>query len=181
MNESIVNDTTHVIQATMHTSKGDIELELFPQSAPKSVANFVNLAKSGFYNELLFHRIVRGFVIQTGDPTSKNGGGSPYTWGRNNGLVSLPLEIDSKLHNTSGTLALANSGTPNGSGSQFYINLADNSFLDGKYTVFGRVTGGMDVAMSISEVSPINPSTGSPESTNAYVYITNMSILSNDH
>ena len=77
MNETLVNGTTYVIYATMYTSKGNIELELFPQSAPKSVANFVNLAKSGFYDDLLFHRIVPGFVIQAGDPTTKETGISP--------------------------------------------------------------------------------------------------------
>jgi len=164
----------------MHTSKGDVELELFPQSAPKSVANFVNLAKDGFYDNLLFHRIVPRFVIQAGDPTTKNGGSNPFTWGQNNGPVSLPLEIDPNLHNTNGTIALANTGAPSSSGSQFYINLGDNSNLDGKYTVFGKVISGMDVVMAISQITPINPRSGAPQGTNAYVYITNVTILSND-
>ena len=178
MSETRVNDTTNAIHATMCTSKGNIELELFPQSAPKSVANFVNLAKSGFYDNLLFHRIVPRFVIQGGDPTTKNGGGSPFTWGQSNGPTSLPLETDPHLHNTSGTLALANTGAANSSGSQFYINLADNSNLDGKYTVFGKVTSGMDVVMAISQVTPINPRTGAPQNASAYVFITNIAILS---
>ncbi len=83
------------------------------------------------------------------------------------------------LHNTNGTIALANTGAADSSGSQFYINLADDTSLDGSYTVFGQVISGMNDAIAISEVTPINSSTGAPESTNAYVYITNITILSN--
>ena len=184
MNETLVNGTTYVIYATMATSKGNIELELFPQVAPKSVANFVNLARSGFYNNLLFHRIVPGFVIQAGDPTTKESGGvpggSPSTWGQNNGPVNLPLETSSTLHNTVGTIALANTGAADSSGSQFYINLADNSAsLDGKYTVFGKVISGMNVVTAISQVTPIDSSTGAPTSSSAYVFITSINILTN--
>ncbi len=102
MNETLVNGTTYVIYAIMYTSKGNIELELYPQAAPLSVANFVNLAKSGFYDDLLFHRIIpvsadQGIaIIQAGDPTTKNGGGNSSTWGEHNGPVSLPLEIDTE-------------------------------------------------------------------------------------
>ena len=169
---------THM-RAIMQTSKGNFELELFPESAPKSVANFVNLAKSGFYDNVLFHRIIRGFVIQGGDPTTKNGEGSSFTWGQNNGPVNLPLEIDRNLHNTTGTIALANSGGPNSSGSQFFVNLADNLFLDGNYTVFGKVVNGMEVVQAISTISPVNPSSGTPMDTSAYVYIKKIEIIQN--
>jgi len=184
MNETLVSDSTYVIYAVMHTTKGDIELELFPQAAPKSVANFVNLARTGFYDNILFHRIVPGFVIQAGDPTTKETdgapGGSPSTWGQDNGPVNLPLEIDPNLHNTAGTIALANTGAADSSGSQFFINLVDNSAsLDGKYTVFGQVLSGMNVVQAIAAVTPINSSTGAPESSSAYVYITSITILTN--
>jgi cyclophilin family peptidyl-prolyl cis-trans isomerase len=185
MNETLVNGTTYVMYAMMYTSKGNMELELYPKAAPLSVANFVNLARSGFYDDLLFHRIIpvsanQGIaIIQAGDPTTKNGGGNSSTWGEENGPVGLPLEIDPNLHNTNGTIALANTGAAKSSGSQFYINLEDDKSLDGSYTVFGRVINGMNVAIAISEVTPINSSTGAPESRNSYVFITNITILSN--
>ena len=184
MNETLVNGTTYVIYANMATTKGNIELELFPQAAPKSVANFVNLARSGFYNNLLFHRIVPGFVIQAGDPTTKESGGVPggssATWGQNNGPINLPLETSSTLHNTVGTIALANTGAADSSGSQFYINLANNSAsLDGKYTVFGKVISGKNVVTAISQVTPIDSSTGAPTGSSAYVFITSITILTN--
>src|SRR5208283_255405 len=188
-NETLVNGTTYVIYALMATIKGNIELELYPKAAPLSVANFVNLAKSGFYDNLLFHRIIAGFVIQTGDPTTKetggNPGGSASTWGQDNGPVGLPLETDSSLTNANMTIALANTGAANSSGSQFFINVADNTNLDGSYTVFGQVISGMNVVMAISEVSPVETSTtaslgqGTPLGASAYVYIDNVTILTN--
>jgi len=168
------------MRAILHTSKGNFELELFHESAPRSVANFVDLAKAGFYDSILFHRILRGFVIQGGDPNTKNGGGNSFAWGQNNGPVNLPLEIDRNLHNTTGTIALANSGGPNSSGSQFFVNMNDNLFLDGNYTVFGKVVSGMDVVQAISEVTPVNPSSGTPMNSSAYVYITNIEIIPKD-
>jgi len=189
MNETLVNSTTYVVYAKMHIGgavQGDIELELFPQSAPRGVANFVNLARTGFYNNILFHRIIAGFVIQAGDPTTKVSGGvpggTPSSWGQDNGPVGLPTEIDSKLHNSVGTIALAHSSSPNSSGSQFYINLANNSNLDGSYTVFGKVISGMSVVTAISQVTPVEtssnstPGQGTPLGSSAYVYITGVDI-----
>ena len=151
--------------ATLVTSTGTIVVELYRAQAPKTVNNFVSLAQSGFYTNLTWHRIVKGFVIQTGDPTTKNGGGDRSTWGQTGSSQTVPLEIDPTLHNNLGYLGMARSSDPNSGSSQFYINLANNNSLDGQYTVFGKVinTGGMDAAYAIGNVpvnsqsQPINP------------------------
>jgi len=151
------------IYAKFSTTDGTIEVELYQVSTPKTVTNFVNLAKSGFYNNLVWHRIVQGFVIQTGDPNTVNGGGDRSTWGTGGSSQTVPLEIDSSLHNNIGYLGMARSSDVNSGSSQFYINLANNNSLDGKYTVFGKVISGMDVAFALGNTSvnsqsqPINP------------------------
>ena len=123
-------------QAVITMEKGGkITLELYSDSAPKTVENFIKLAKQGFYNGLNFHRREEGFVIQGGDPNGNGTGGPGY---------NIQAEFNSRPHER-GTLAMARSGDPNSAGSQFYICLAPAAFLDGKYTVFGKVTKGMDV------------------------------------
>ena len=116
------------------------------------MANFVNLARAGFFNGLVWHRIVRGFVIQTGDPLTKNGGGDRRRWGTGGSSQTVPLEI-SGLKNGKGTLGMARSQDPNSGSSQFYINLADNDFLNGQYTVFGRVVSGLEAAQKINNTA----------------------------
>ncbi len=138
--------------AVIATSAGTIVTELSPASAPKTVANFVNLANAGFFNGLVWHRIVRGFVIQTGDPLTKNGGGDRSRWGTGGSSQTVPLEI-SGLKNDKGTLGMARSQDPNSGSSQFYINLADNDFLNGQYTVFGRVVSGLEAAQKINNIA----------------------------
>ncbi len=149
------------IYARLITSDGTIDVELYPAQAPKTVANFVNLAQSGFYTNLTWHRVVKGFVIQTGDPTSQNAGGDNNTWGQHGSSQTVPLETDSSLQNLAGTLGMARSTDPNSGSSQFYINLADNHSLDGNYTVFGKVTTGMNVALTIGNV-PVYPRSSQP-------------------
>src|SRR3989442_12856044 len=158
--------------ATLFTSNGTIEVELYQALAPKTVANFVNLAQSGFYNNLVWHRIVKGFVIQTGDPNSRNGGGNNNTWGQGGSSLTIPLEIDSSLRNLAGYLGMARSSDPNSGSSQFYINLADNPSLDGNYTVFGKVIVGMNVALAIGNV-PVYPQSSQPINP---VFLTNVTI-----
>jgi cyclophilin family peptidyl-prolyl cis-trans isomerase len=158
---SVAPRVATAIFATLLTPQGTMEVELFPASAPTTVANFVTLAQSGFYNNLTWHRVVKGFVIQTGDPTSKNAGGDNNTWGQHGSSQTVPLEIDSSLRNLSGYLGMARSTDPNSGSSQFYINLADNPSLDGNYTVFGKVITGMNVALTIGNV-PIYPSSSQP-------------------
>ncbi len=173
--------STLVIYAKIFTSEtntasnGVMGIELFPQSAPKTVANFVNLARLGFYNNLVWHRIVKGFVIQTGDPNTRNGGGDRTTWGSGGSSTTVPLEIDPNLLNDVGYLGMARSSDPNSGSSQFYINLGNNTSLNGQYTVFGKVISGMDVANAIANVS-VETIGGQPEPVTP-VYVTSIQIL----
>src|SRR2546428_13230978 len=116
--------------AKINTSLGCIEVQLYPSAAPKTVANFVNLSRTGFYNNLVWHRIVAGFVISTGDPQTRNGGGETALWGEGGSGKTVPLEINSTLHNDYGYLGMARSTDPNSGSSQFYINLANNTSLN---------------------------------------------------
>ncbi len=127
--------------ATMQTSKGVIELELFAADAPKTVENFVKLARDGFYDGVIFHRVIPDFMIQGGDPTGTGSGGPGY---------QFEDEFnDRKIER--GALAMANAG-PNTNGSQFFIvTAAACPWLDGKHTVFGRVSAGMEVVDAIEE------------------------------
>jgi cyclophilin family peptidyl-prolyl cis-trans isomerase len=126
-------------QATMHTNHGPIELELFDEDAPKTVDNFLKLSRDGFYDGLVFHRVIRDFMIQGGCPQGTGTGGPGY---------QFEDEInDNKI--VRGALAMANAG-PNTNGSQFFIVTTEAaSWLDGKHTVFGRVTSGMEAVDSI--------------------------------
>jgi cyclophilin family peptidyl-prolyl cis-trans isomerase len=139
-----------------------MEAQLFPSVAPKTVANFVNLADSGFYTDLVWHRIVAGFVIQTGDPTTKNGGGNEANWGDTGSSTTVPLETNSSdvaagYVNNEGYLAMARGSDPNSGSSQFFINInpSGNSQLNGQYTVFGKLIIGLNVALAIGNL-PVN-------------------------
>lgn len=147
--------STPNVQAVINTTQGPMNVELYSCSAPKTIANFISLARNGFYNDLVWHRIVQGFAIQTGDPTSKNGGGNQTNWGSTGSNQTVPLEIDSNLQNNYGYLGMARSSDPNSGSSQFYINLANNTSLNGQYTVFGKVVSGMNVAVAIGNL-PVN-------------------------
>jgi cyclophilin family peptidyl-prolyl cis-trans isomerase len=128
--------------ATMQTNHGAIELELFDDAAPKTVQNFVKLAKDGFYDGVIFHRVIQDFMIQGGDPTGTGSGGPGY---------QFEDEFnDNKI--VRGALAMANAG-PNTNGSQFFIVTAEACpWLDGKHTVFGQVTSGMEVVDAIENL-----------------------------
>ena len=128
--------------ATIHTNHGAIEVELFDEDAPKTVENFRKLAADGFYDGVVFHRVIPDFMIQGGDPTGTGSGGPGYQF--------EDEANDNKV--ARGALAMANAG-PNTNGSQFFIVTTEAApWLDGKHTVFGRVTSGMDVVDAISEV-----------------------------
>ena len=135
---------------TLHTNKGDIILEMFESATPNTVANFAKLAKEGFYDGTKFHRVISNFMIQGGDPLSKDDS-LQARWGTGGTGYQFADEISVDNRNDAGTIAMANSG-PNTNSSQFFINVKDNSFLDTKHTVFGRVTSGMDVVQAIEHV-----------------------------
>jgi peptidyl-prolyl cis-trans isomerase B (cyclophilin B) len=131
-----------VAEATLQTSRGDIRIELFPEDAPKTVENFERLAGDGFYDGLVFHRVIDDFMIQGGCPRGDGTGGPGYTF----------EDEPNDRHLARGALAMANSG-PNTNGSQFFIVTAEACpWLDGKHTVFGQVVDGLDVVDKISQV-----------------------------
>jgi peptidyl-prolyl cis-trans isomerase B (cyclophilin B) len=135
--------------AVLETSMGKIVLEFFPNAAPKHVANFKQLAKSGFYNGTKFHRVIPGFMIQGGDPNSKDNDRSND--GTGNSGTKVPAEFTSIPHKR-GILSMARSQDPNSASCQFFIVVKDSNFLDNQYSAFGRVIEGMDVADKIVSV-----------------------------
>eukprot|EP00730_Choanoeca_flexa_P014568 TRINITY_DN6414_c0_g1_i2.p1 TRINITY_DN6414_c0_g1~~TRINITY_DN6414_c0_g1_i2.p1 ORF type:complete len:620 (+),score=157.07 TRINITY_DN6414_c0_g1_i2:2-1861(+) len=142
-------------KAVLHTTLGDMHMELFAKECPKTVENFVTHAKNGYYNGLIFHRVIKNFMIQTGDPLGDGTGGESI-WGHD-----FEDEIHPRLkHDRPYTLSMANAG-PGTNASQFFITVVPTPWLDNKHTVFGRVTKGMDVAQEISQVK-VNPKDEKP-------------------
>ncbi len=131
-------DGTNIL---LHTTMGDIRLALY-EDMPITAGNFQKLVKQQFYDGSSFHRVIKGFMIQDGDPTGTGRGGPGYT---------IKDEFKDRNHNNRGTIAMANAG-PNTGGSQFFINLVDNNYLDKAHPVFGKVIAGMDVVDKIGEV-----------------------------
>ncbi len=156
MNESASSTTV-----VMKTNKGDVTIELYTKDTPITAGNFLTLARDNFYDGVKFHRVIDGFMIQGGDPLSKDDSMSAR-WGTGGPDYSIEDEFVPGLSNARGTLSMANSG-PNTGGSQFFINTADNTFLDNKHAVFGRVISGMDVVDAIGKTKtapgdrPIDP------------------------
>lgn len=134
--------TVAVIQTTM----GTIEIELYADKTVKTVQNFIGLASKGYYNGVIFHRVIDNFMIQGGDPTGTGRGGQSIWGGPFEDEVNTGLK-----HNSEGILSMANAG-PNTNGSQFFITLKDTPWLDGRHTVFGKVVSGMDVVKAIGKV-----------------------------
>jgi len=130
-------------QAIIETKLGNLELRFFPEVAPNHVNNFIELAKKGFYNGTIFHRVIPGFMIQGGDPNSKDPDRSKHGMGGPG--YQLKAEFNDKPHKR-GTLSMARASHPDTAGSQFFICVADAPFLDRKYTVFGEVVSGIEVA-----------------------------------
>ena len=131
--------------AIFHTDKGDITVEMYTAKTPRTVNNFVFLARQGFYDGTIFHRVIKDFMAQGGDPTGTGRGGPGYKFAD---------EFDPKLrHNQPGVLSMANAG-PNTNGSQFFITHVPTPWLDGKHSVFGQVVKGLDVLLSIPERDP---------------------------
>lgn len=145
-------------QAIIHTTEGDITVEFYPMDAPKAVENFIGLASKNYYNGVIFHRVIRDFMIQGGDPTGTGRGGESY-WGTNFTDELNPSTASYKAGYQKGVLAMANKG-PNTNGSQFFIMLKDNP-LDHLYTIFGKVTKGIDVVEKIGNTIT-DPETDKP-------------------
>jgi cyclophilin family peptidyl-prolyl cis-trans isomerase len=156
-NNQITQETNtmeqETIMVTMITSQGNIEIELWKDKAPKTVENFITLAQNGFYDGTRFHRVIEGFMIQGGDPLSKDTA-QMARWGTGGPGYQFADEIHAENKNITGTISMANAG-PNTNGSQFFINVADNSYLDTRHTVFGKVVSGYDVVETISLVDTI--------------------------
>lgn len=137
--------------AVFETNMGKFECELFEDKAPKTVANFVGLAEKGYYDGVIFHRVIDNFVIQGGDPTGTGRGGES--------IYGHPFEDEfhpELKHDKAGVLSMANAG-PNTNGSQFFITLAPTPWLDGRHSIFGQVIKGMDVVRKIGKVETIKP------------------------
>lgn len=133
-------------KAIIETKFGNMEIQFFPEVAPNHVSSFIELAKKGFYDGTTFHRVIPGFMIQGGDPDSKNPDRSKHGMGGPG--YTLKAEFNDKKHKR-GILSMARSQQPDSAGSQFFICVADASFLDRKYTVFGEVVSGIEVADKI--------------------------------
>jgi cyclophilin family peptidyl-prolyl cis-trans isomerase len=135
-------ERTGIMKAKIETTVGVIEVELYPDKAPKTVENFTKLAKKGFYDGIIFHRVIPSFMIQTGDPTGTGMGGPGY---------SFKDEFNKSLrHDKPGVLSMANSG-PNTNGSQFFITTVPTPWLDDRHAIFGQVVSGMDVVAKIEK------------------------------
>ena len=141
-------------KAVIKTQFGDMEIVFFPDKAPNHVQNFIKLAKSGYYNGTIFHRVIPGFMIQGGDPNTKDPK-KPETYGMGGPSEKLKAEFNDTPHRR-GIVSMARTNDPNSAGSQFFIVVKDSNFLDGQYTVFGEVVKGMDVADKIVNL-PRNP------------------------
>jgi cyclophilin family peptidyl-prolyl cis-trans isomerase len=143
--------------AVIKTNMGNIEIELFAKETPKTVENFVTLAKKGYYKGIIFHRVIKNFMIQGGDPTGTGMGGESAWGGKFEDEIVPSLVFDKE-----GILAMANAG-PGTNGSQFFITLAPTTWLNGKHTIFGKVIKGMDVVKAIGNVKtakgdkPVSP------------------------
>ncbi|MCY4072788.1 MAG: peptidylprolyl isomerase [Chloroflexi bacterium] len=148
---AMVIDPKKTYRAKMETSKGTISIELFADRAPITVNNFVFLCRDGFYDDVIFHRVLDGFMAQGGDPTGSGRGGPGYRWDDEASALRIP-------HDAPGTLSMANAG-PNSNGSQFFITFAPTPHLDGRHAVFGRVNDeeGLRVLSALQRIDPQRP------------------------
>ena len=143
---------------SLQTSKGVITIELYREQAPITTLNFLSLVRDGFYDGILFHRVIEGFMAQAGDPLTTDAS-QQARWGTGNPGYVIPDEFDPSLtHSEAGILSMANSG-PNTGGSQFFITFEATPWLDGKHAVFGKVTSGLDILMQIEQGDAIERAT----------------------
>ncbi len=152
--------------AVLHTSQGDVTIRLFYDKAPNHVKNFVDLAASGFYDGTLFHRVIPGFMVQGGDPLTKDPSKSRFFGtGGNSDKSGAPVNVKAEFNETShkrGVVSMARANDPDSASSQFFIVVKDSPFLDRQYTAFGEVSSGMDVVDKL--VTESNPDTSDPRS-----------------
>ena len=141
-------------RAVIETNKGRMVVDLFQDDAPETVNNFVFLARNGYYDGIVFHRVLEDFMAQTGDPTGSGRGGPGYTFGD---------ETDNgRSHTAPGMLSMANAG-PGTNGSQFFLTFIATPWLDGKHTVFGRITEGLEVLGTLQRIDPMRSSGAKPD------------------
>ncbi|HEX4085604.1 MAG TPA: peptidylprolyl isomerase [Chthoniobacteraceae bacterium] len=148
-------------EAVIHTTDGDMTIQFWNDVAPNTVANFIKLAKQGFYNGTAFHRIIKGFMIQGGDPLTKDPS-KESMWGTGGPGYQIKAEFN-KHHHERGVISMARSSDPDSAGSQFFICLGDAGFLDGKYTAFGKLIKGDDVLGKIGD-TPVTTGGGGEKS-----------------
>jgi len=171
-------DKNKTYTATVKTNLGDIVIELASIQAPQTVNNFVFLAKDGFYDNVVFHRVVKGFMIQGGDPLTANEV-NKARFGTGNPGYSIPDEFSSRKH-VRGVISMAHSSLPNSGGSQFFICLDKADFLDGKYAAFGKLIKGEDVLLKIGETPVEVSSNGEMSSPKTRIEIQSVKIVPAD-
>ncbi len=143
--------TIEASSVTLSTTKGDITFEIYTDKVPLTAQNFLNLASEGFYDGIVFHRVIENFMAQAGDPLSKDPS-KKAQWGTGGpGYVIADEFVDELKHDSAGIVSMANKGIPTTGGSQFFITFEPTPWLDGKHTVFGKVTAGLDVLMTITQ------------------------------
>ena len=161
---------------TFKTNKGTLRAELYDTEAPKAVENFKKLVRDGFYDGIAFHRVIAGFMIQGGDPLSK--GDDPMV-GTGGPGYSIPAEFSDRPH-VLGVLSMARSADPDSAGSQFFICLGDARFLDGKYTAFGQLIGGVDVLEKIGETPTVSGGGGEKSKPTTRIGVESIKIVPAD-
>jgi peptidyl-prolyl cis-trans isomerase B (cyclophilin B) len=143
--------TIEASQVTLTTSKGPITFEIYTDKVPLTAQNFLNLAADGFYNGIVFHRVIADFMAQAGDPLTKDPS-QKNLWGTGGPGYTIADEFDASLkHDSAGVVSMANTGQPNSGGSQFFITFGPTEWLDGKHAVFGKVTSGLEVLTQITQ------------------------------
>lgn len=161
--------------AVIETTKGKLVLEFWPDVAPKTVANFKKLAKEGFYDGTAFHRIIKGFMAQGGDPLTKDLS-KEAMWGTGDPGYKIPAEFNDRKH-TRGVISMARSMDPNSAGSQFFLMLGTAPHLDNQYTAFGKVIDGEKTLAAIEETPVVTSSNGEPSKPTERVEIKSVKIV----
>lgn len=164
--------------AVIKTSEGEMVIAFWPEIAPKTVENFKKLAREGFYDGTAFHRIVKGFMVQGGDPLTKDAS-KESRWGTGDPGYKIKAEFSNKAHER-GVISMARSNDPDSAGSQFFICLGDAKFLDGKYTAFGKLSKGDDVLGKLGDIQTVSGGGGEKSKPTKRVAVESITIASAD-